>query len=150
VIRALLIEDNSIKQERIKRVIERGFDAEVQIVGTIIAAYPNIEKLPWDIVILDMTFQILRTGIDAGMQALAGVELLQFMTSKEITTPVIVVTQHETFTQPGHKTIRSIAELDRLLRDSFPNVYHGTIHANLASESWHEELIAKIAVALHA
>jgi CheY-like chemotaxis protein len=150
MIRVLIVEDNATKQNRIKAVVQRAFPAEIEVVSTINAAYPNIERRTWDLVVLDMTFQISGMGADVGKQALAGLELLQYVASKEIMVPVIVATQHQVFTQPGFFSIGSVQELDELLLSSFPDIYSGVVLVDLASEQWEGELLKKITGALNA
>ena len=113
------------------------------------AAYPNVEHFSWDVVILDMTFQVSSAeGSEARKVALAGLELLQYMSSKQIAVPVIVATQHAVFVQPGYLSIGSIQELAELLRESFPRNYAGVVSVDLASEGWHQELVRLIRGAL--
>lgn len=149
--RILLVEDNVSKQERIKLLVEKSFSAQVTPVSTINAACPHVERLVWDAVILDMTFQIsVGMASDVGKQGLAGIELLQYMCSKEIIVPVIVATQHHVFAEPGLLTLNSTQELDALLLESFPELYRGIVSVDLASEEWQATLVTKLSQILNA
>jgi CheY-like chemotaxis protein len=148
--RILIVEDNAAKQAAITRLLQREFDAEVEAVASILAAYPNLTKQTWDLVILDMAFQVFGQSSSGDNQALAGLELLQYMSSKEISFPVIVATQHGHFSQPGYLSISSIEELDEVLTNSFPRIYRGVVSVDLASESWHHDFIVKVRSALNA
>jgi hypothetical protein len=103
----------------------------------------------WDLILLDMSFQVNPgPGKEIGKKPLAGRQILQVMRARQMQQPVIVVTQHTSFAD-GNKVIGSISELDSKLQKYFPTIYRTTLYIDLASESWHEALVAEARKALH-
>jgi CheY-like chemotaxis protein len=143
--RILIVEDNKAKQERIANIIQASYPASIEFVFTISSAYAILEHRRWDLVVLDMTFQISQ-GIGQAVQkeALAGIELLQYMVAKGLKYPVIVATQHDVFSHGGWMTFSSISELDRSLAEAFPGIYKSTVRVDLANSDWHEDLLAAV------
>jgi PleD family two-component response regulator len=137
----LVVEDNSSKADHISQIIKLGYDAEVEVVPTISGAYSVLDYRKWDLVILDMTFQVSSgLGHAVRKEALAGIELLQYMSAKRLYYPVIVATQHDFFSQGAGVNINSIEELDVNLKKAFPIHYRATVRVDLASSEWHQEL----------
>src|SRR5687767_3896574 len=94
----LIVEDNAGKRAEIERALPSRYDFDPLFAPSIAQAYRAIEKKPWDLIILDMTFQVAQTpGHESAKEALAGVELLQFMARRRVSVPVIVATQHSSF-----------------------------------------------------
>ncbi|SPP98327.1 response regulator [Bradyrhizobium vignae] len=138
----LIVEDNSSKADQISQIVKLQYLAEPEVVPTISGAYSVLDYRKWDLVILDMTFQV-SSGLGQAVrkEALAGIELLQYMSAKRLHYPVIVATQHEVFSQGGGVSISSIEDLDRNLKKAFPVQYRGIVQVDLASSNWHLELI---------
>ena len=89
-----------------------------------------------------MTFQVSQgLGQAVRKEALAGIELLQYMSAKQLNYPVIVATQHDVFSQGGWISIGSIEQLHSLLSDAFPNQYRSAVHVDLGSSDWHMDLM---------
>lgn len=144
-IKILIVEDNKAKQERIASIIQSTYDAEFEFVFTISSAYSVLEHFSWDLVVLDMTFQVSQ-GIGHAVQkeALAGIELLQYMIAKGLNYPVIVATQHDVFSHGGWMTFSSIEQLHNSLADAFPNIYRTTVRVDLANSDWHDGLLQAV------
>lgn len=148
-VNVLIVEDNQTKRTEIEKTVVTLLNAEVLGVSTVRQAYKSIELKPWDLIILDMTFQVTpEAGNDSAKEALAGIEILQFMGRRRIDTPVIVATQHTSFSNIEVPDINSIAELDQLLRDLFPENYRTTVEVDLSEEGWKTELQKQIIAAL--
>jgi CheY-like chemotaxis protein len=141
-LKVLVVEDSGSKSDSIIQIVRLHYDADVECVSTISSAYAVLNHTKWDLVILDMTFQVSQgLGQVVRKEALAGIELLQYMSAKQLNFPVIVATQHDYFSQGGWINISSIDELDALLSEAFPNQYRSTVHVDLASSDWHHELM---------
>jgi DNA-binding NtrC family response regulator len=139
--RVLIVEDNLQKKDAIERLLTTSYRIEARHVNSISASLPTIERESWDLVILDMTFQITTGGGQAlRKEALAGLEVLQFMAAKRITSPVIVATQHTVFSH-GAINVQSVQALEALLRRSFPRVYRTTVFIDLNTDDWHAPLL---------
>ncbi len=139
--RILVVEDNHLKAEQITNTIRRAYEVSFEIVPTISGAYAVLEHDHWDLVILDMTFQVSKgLGQAVRKEGLAGLELLQYMLGKRIKFPVIVATQHTMFSQ-GIINVSSIEELHRLLGEAFPDIYKTTVRIDLANDQWHSQLL---------
>jgi CheY-like chemotaxis protein len=149
--RILVVEDNKAKQARIERIIQSRYDAAIEFVFTISGAYAVLEHRQWDLVVLDMTFQVSQ-GIGHAVQkeALAGIELLQYMVAKGLRYPVIVATQHDVFSHGGWMTFNSISQLHQSLAEAFPGIYKATVRVDLANSDWHEDLLSAVQKVLDA
>lgn len=138
----LIIEDNALKLARMKDVLAAIPDLHFTVCQTIKATYPTLELHDWDLILLDMSFQVNPgTGKEIGKRPLAGRQILQVMRARKMDQPVIVVTQHPSFAD-GNTIIASIDELDLKLKKYFPTIYKTTIFIDLATDKWHEALIA--------
>jgi DNA-binding NtrC family response regulator len=136
--RILVVEDNATKQAEIENALQGEF--EILSTKSIAGAYRLISGT-WDLVVLDMTFQVGQTrGHESAKEALAGIELLQYMASRSIEVPVVVATQHTSFTTSEMPAIDSIAKLHTLLADAFPETYRHTVEVDLSEETWKTKL----------
>ncbi len=139
----LIVEDNLTKQQEIINALPPAFRDGVLPAPSIAAAYRSVANKRFDLIILDMTFQISNEGGGAiAKESLAGVEVLQYMSRKRIKTPVIVATQHTNFHTVELPDIDSIEKLDALLSDLFPENYVTTVHVDLSGEEWKKRLAA--------
>ena len=138
----LIVEDNVPKAKLIASILGSEHPAEFSFANTISGAYSELEYNRWDLVILDMTFQVSQgLGQSVRKEGLAGLEVLQFMTGKALLFPVVVATQHSYFTQGGLINLSSVDELHTLLSTTFPKIYRGTVRVDLTTTSWHSDLI---------
>jgi CheY-like chemotaxis protein len=135
--RVLVVEDNATKQAEIESALS---DFDILSTRSISGAYRLIAG-SWDLIVLDMTFQVGQTrGHESVKEALAGIELLQYMAAQAINVPVVVATQHKSFTTPEMPDIDSIQKLDELLAEAFPENYRGIVEVDRFEESWKEKL----------
>jgi DNA-binding NarL/FixJ family response regulator len=141
-VKILLIEDDINKMRRISAEI-RGFQNDVTIVEA--RSYRSgMEQLmshSFDFVLVDMslpTFDI--TGDEDGFQVdpFSGRTILAEMSRKGINTKTLVITMFETFGED--KDLMTLSELDRELREQFPQIYCGAIYYNSAEVNWKEGL----------
>ena len=144
----LIVEDNASKQVEIEKALSE-LRTQPLAVRTMIDAFRLVTERPWDLVILDMTFLVDRTiGSDSARQSMAGVELLQFMGRRRLTTPVIVATQHESFSSPELGEIEGIEALDALLREAFPRNYRHIVKVDQSEDRWKARLLEAAIVIL--
>jgi CheY-like chemotaxis protein len=137
----LIIEDNALKEARMRSVLSSIREIEFTVCRSVKAAYPLLEMQQWDLILLDMSFQVSPdSGTEIKKKPLAGRQILQFMRARNLTRPVIVVTQHASFSE-GPLTIDSINDLDAKFRRYFAGIYQATVYVDLATDSWHDELI---------
>lgn len=137
----LIVEDNEVKYKQITSVVSAREQTEVIWVKTLKRAHPQIRHGDFGLVILDMTFQVLEMpGRSYSIEALAGLQLLQYMKRIKRRIPVIVTTQHAKFEQPGYKTINGIRSLDLMLRGQFSDFYIGCVPF-AENNGWEVQLI---------
>lgn len=130
----LIVEDNATKQLEIEKALE-GTGHEITAVRSIAAAYRVLAVGLFDLIILDMTFQVSGAkGVEK--EPLAGLEILQFVSNRRYSTPIIVATQHSSFSNPNMDGVDTIEELDALLADVFPRNYRTTIEIDLSEDAW--------------
>lgn len=133
----LIVEDNATKRAEIEKALPPRFAFQVRSTPSIAQAYRALAGQTWDLVILDMTFQVSQSGGgELSKEALAGVELLQYMSRSRLSAPVIVATQHSSFPTPEIPGIDSIDKLHQLLADLFPANYRMTVQVDLSEEAW--------------
>ena len=145
----LIVEDNQTKRTEIEKAIKAALPAEVVGVSSISQAYRSIEYKEWDLIVLDMTFQVAQSmGQESAKEALAGIEILQFIARRQMQTPVVVATQHSSFSTIDMPAINSISTLDELLEELFPENYRGIVEVDLSEESWKANLQNEINNAL--
>jgi CheY-like chemotaxis protein len=138
-----IVEDNASKLQEMINALPIVFRDRVMTSHAISNAYRVIANSEFDLIILDMTFQVSNEGGgQIAKESLAGVEVLQYMAAKRLDTPVIVATQHTTFRTRELPEIDSIEKLDGLLKDLFPGNYFTTVHVDLSGEAWKERLAA--------
>ena len=138
----LIIEDNAQKEMRMREALAPRKDIGFQTCRSIKVAYPMLLGDKWDLILLDMTFQVnLGIGTEVSKEPLAGLEVLQYMYARNIGSPVVVVTQHNTFSD-GSIRISSLADLDYKLKRYFPKIYRAVVCVDLASTRWQDELLA--------
>jgi len=56
--KVLIIEDNALKQTRLEQVMSTLGSIKFTVCKTVMAAYPSLELEQWDLILLDMIFQV--------------------------------------------------------------------------------------------
>lgn len=116
----LIVEDNVLKEARIRDVLSLIPEIEFTVCRSVKAAYPLLEVQQWNLILLDMSFQVSPdSGTEIKKKPLAGRQILQFMRARNLMLPVIVVTQHASFSE-GQTVIASIKDLDTLSKPNCP------------------------------
>lgn len=137
-----IVEDNGSKLQEIRAALRHEISGEPLTTSSIANAYRVMANADFDLVILDMTFEVSSELGSVAKESLAGIELLQYMGRMGLSVPVIVATQHTTFYTPELPGIDSIEKLDELLKELFPANYFTTVHVDLAGEVWKTELVS--------
>jgi CheY-like chemotaxis protein len=137
----LIVEDNATKCAEIRNCFkifpQLSQTFLIESTHSIASAYRVLEGKPWDLIILDMTFQApLGSGNEIAKEALAGIELLQYMSKRRMKTPVIVATQHSSFSSTDMPGIDSIEKLHAVLSRLFPGNYRKIVQVDLAEKAW--------------
>lgn len=141
----LVVEDNDLKYRRLLEVLAScGLSSEnVTRSKNQRSALINL-RLHHDFVLLDMTFEVLENKSQtATLQALAGLQVMQYMRRTGLQTPTVVVTQHSSFQQPGTPVIPDIETLDTVLKTNFPGLYRGYVFMTETND-WREVLISHL------
>ena len=138
----LIVEDDENKQVQLKQFLEASFpNVTCRIARSLQSGVRALRQEFPSLVILDMTLPNFDTGPDepgGQIHALGGRELLEQMARFEITVPVIVLTQFETFGKGSRQM--NLETLDRQLRSEYGNIYKGAVYYHAAIHGWKEEL----------
>lgn len=144
--RVLIIEDDEDKRRSLVECITDGVSgAVISQARSLRSGLVEVLKEDADVILVDMsmpTYDIGEEEHGGTPQAFAGRDLLRHMSQRDILTPVIVVTQFETFGQ-GTDLV-TLEQLDAELRAEHES-YLGTIYYDAASEEWKEQLISAVA-----
>lgn len=138
----LLIEDDLNKMRRIAAEIQ-GFrnDILVSEARSYRSGMQHLMSDKFDFVLVDMslpTFDITRDEDGFQIDPFSGRTILAEMDRKGINTKTLVITMFETFGED--KDLMTLAELDRELREQYPQIYVGAIYYNSAEVNWKDGL----------
>ncbi|PVE50489.1 hypothetical protein DC415_10360 [Agrobacterium tumefaciens] len=143
--RILIVEDNEDKATQLKEVCLELLQAMPDHVRGLRGAYPALaSKVPWDLIILDMTLHAAEGQLSAiSKESLAGIEILQALNAGGRAIPVLVATQHDVFRQENI-SFKDIPSLDEALTDAFPGIYFGIVRVRLGDDEWKLDMRRKI------
>ncbi|HFL2186738.1 TPA: response regulator [Pseudomonas putida] len=151
--RLLLVEDEGPKGEKISScLLEQLEGVDIHLAKSVRSALKNLDQIPYDLVILDMslpTFDISEDEHGGRPQGFGGVEVMRDMINYEIITPVIVVTAYEYFSADSdedlaHGKEATLIELRNELRDEFPEIFVELIKYDTFTDEWQPQLIDSI------
>lgn len=138
----LIVEDDENKRQQMERFIRTKFSsADVSQRHSYQSGLKAILADTFDAILLDMSMPTFdKSAEEAGgrYRPFAGKEILAQMQIRGLKTPVIVVTQFDTFGE-GSSGI-SLGELKSNLQEGFPELYVGTVYYNPALNNWGDEL----------
>ena len=134
----LIIEDNPNKLRHIKNFLneyycEQLIDETYSFNGGKTKIYEKI----WDLILLDMslpTYDITHTEYGGDKKPVAGKNLMKRMLNRKIYTPVIIITQFETFDDDRI----SLDSLNQEFNEKFNAVWKGTVF--YGNDDWNIEL----------
>ena len=126
--RILIVEDNSNKLNKIRKLLEKKyFNCEVVEAHAFNSGVTRVFEGNWDLVILDMslpTYDITHTESGGDKKPVAGKNIMKRMINRNIFSPVIVITQFETFDDDRI----SLESLNKEFEESFRRIWKGTIY----------------------
>jgi len=139
-----LVEDDRYKGEKIRDELERRFRKEVHIAEARSAnsAIRMLSEGKPDLMVLDMslpTFDIGPEESGGRPQGFGGVEVLREMERRDISIPVVVVTQYEVFESEEERI--SLAELRARLNLDYPGNFRELVYYEASTEKWRVDLI---------
>jgi CheY-like chemotaxis protein len=142
----LIVEDDEFKQRRIAQVVRESIpEATVLLERSVNSGLNRIERTRIELILLDMSLTTFDVGPgEAGgrPQNFGGLEILRQMERKEISIPVIVITQHERFAK-GNQEVH-LSTVHRELTERHSQVFKGLIYYNSAAGEWEKALRGRL------
>ena len=139
----LIVEDQQEKSDDIVRFLmeNKPYELKVSIQQSLRSGLKDlIKNSDYDLIVLDMSMPNFDPSPDDPVggtpESFAGKEFLSQMELREISIPVVVVTQYATFA----KGQIALEELDTLFKLSHPSFYLGAVYYSSAEASWKEAL----------
>ena len=140
--RLLVVEDEAPKLRNIRELaLELNLFDELIEVRSVGSALGALRQDRFDLIILDMslpTFDIVAGESGGRPQGFGGQEVLRYMDRYAITTPVIVATAFEAFTEKG-KAI-GLKDLEKALQGEHPDSFRGIVFYNTMFSKWRDDL----------
>jgi len=137
----LLVEDDQNKQSQISSHIHNLMpDAEIVLRYSYQSGMEALINSSFDLVVLDMsmpTFDITPNEPGGRPRIYGGKEIVRQMSRRNIISPVIVITQFETFGEMGRRV--ALSELHEELISNYPTIYRGFVYYNAAVDSWKKD-----------
>ena len=145
----LVVEDDEAKRVQLGQFLRREFpDMDIHEERSLQSGLRYVRQNRLDLVLLDMTLPTYDAGPgESGGEThvFGGREFRRQLDRFDISVPVIVVTQFETFGQ-GTRTIE-LSKLDQALREEHGSQYRGSVYYHAAIHGWEEELKSLILAA---
>lgn len=129
--RILVVDDQKSKYRQIRPIIDSIFpDSRIRHCKTFISAISNLERASWDLVFLDMSFDVNESPTEeAGFEGLAGLQILQHLYRANLQTKVIIFTAHNSFEDPFHERIEGLDALNQHVQEYFQDLCLGCIYS---------------------
>lgn len=126
--RILIVEDNNNKLKQIRDLIEKKYHScEVIEAYAFNSGIKRVFEDNWDLVILDMslpTYDITYTESGGDKKPVAGKNIMKRMINRKIHSPVVIITQFETFDDDKI----SLETLNREFKEYFSQIWKGTVY----------------------
>jgi len=139
----LIVEDQKDKSDDITKFFDSFFidKLEIHVKQSLRSGLKELLTIKdFDLIVLDMSMPNFDPGpedpIGGTPESFAGKEFLAQMDLREISTPVVVVTQYATFV----KGQIDLEELDFLFKHEYPNFYYGSVYYSSADKEWQKQL----------
>ncbi|MFV7784957.1 hypothetical protein ACNPKB_12955 [Shewanella marisflavi] len=142
--RILIVEDQVEKSREIELFCESYFsiDIHVSVRQSLRSGLKELISNYYDLIFLDMSMPNFEPSQDDPLggtpESFAGKEFLAQMKLREINSPVILITQYQTF-EEGQVDLISI---DSYLKSVYPDFYIGAIYYSSADKEWETNLEA--------
>lgn len=140
----LIIEDQPDKREQIIEFVKENISTSLSITEkeSLRGALKEIVQVGnYDLILLDMSMPNFDPSpdnlSDSSPESFAGRELLEQMKLRDITIPVIVITQYSSF-EGGLVTLES---LSTEFEHEYGDYYMGSIYFNSATDTWKDPLL---------
>lgn len=141
--RVLLIEDDAFKAKKIISFLHQRFPGnEVSVERSVSSGLSHLVKDLPTVLLLDMSLSTYDVGpTDAGgrPQNFGGITVFEHMARRNITVPVIVITQFPGFKREDGATV-SLDALREELHGKFPMLFKALLSYNPGDRQWEEEL----------
>lgn len=135
--RVLIVEDNRNKLKQIRDLLEKKYaDCEIVEAYAFNSGVKKVLENNWDLVILDMslpTYNITYTESGGDKKPIAGKNIMKRMLNRKIYTPVVVITQFETFDDDKI----SLETLNEEFATLFSQIWKGTVY--YGNDEWSKE-----------
>lgn len=143
--RILIIEDNINKLKQIRDLLEnKYYECDIIEAYAFNSGMKRIVENNWDLVVLDMslpTYNITHTESGGDKKPVAGKNIMKRMLNRQIYSPVVIITQFETFDDDKI----SLETLNKEFEESFSKIWKGTIrYGNDEWESEFDEILNKL------
>lgn len=136
--KVLVIEDNPNKLEQIKIFLSEYYNSpKIGESYSFNGGKTKIYEDSWDLILLDMslpTYDITHTEYGGDKKPVAGRNLLKRMLNRKILTPVIIITQFETFDDDRI----SLDSLNQEFDEKYNKIWKGTVF--YGNDDWSIEL----------
>jgi CheY-like chemotaxis protein len=140
----LLIEDNKVKASLLGDAVMEAFQgtSRPKVAETVSMGTHLLNTSEWSGLVLDLAFQRAR-GIKESVDKpqLAGVKILQHLNQRRFDIPVIVATQHSSFTDTEFGDFSDASELAALLQQAFPRNFRGLLEIDITGDTWKRQFI---------
>lgn len=136
----LLVEDDPIKLERLQSFL-MDLPFSVETARSYQTGLRQLMTRKYDVLLLDMSLPVydISYGEDGfAFDPFAGKAILEELARKGVEIAVIVVTQFVTFGSGSEAT--TLANLEALLRKSFPRLYRGAVFYRSGDRGWMVDL----------
>ena len=143
----LMIEDDEFKARRVTQAIKNiDSTAKLRTERSINAGLSALTNEPPDILLLDMsltTFSVSSSERGGRPQNFGGLDVLEQMDSLDLCIPVIVITQHGSFTRDGKNV--SLNKLRKELQERYGDCFRDLVYYNSRESRWEHELAKNFA-----
>lgn len=141
--RILIVEDDENKSVQLDRFVRETYpNAALKAVRSLQAGVRSVRAEAFDLILLDMTLPNYEAGPDepggGTTHSFGGKEFLKQMDRFDVHSPVVVVTQFETFGKQPQSL--NLAELDAQLRSEHAATYLGSIYYHASIGGWRDAL----------
>lgn len=136
--RILIVEDNSNKLKQIRNLLKSKYKScEIAEAYAFNSGVKKVFENNWDLIVLDMslpTYDITHTESGGDKKPVAGKNIMKRMLNRKIYSPVVVITQFETFDDDRI----SLETLNKEFEESFSRIWKGTVY--YGKDEWRTEL----------
>lgn len=145
--KVLVVEDDQYKAKQLITFLRDSFvTTAVNIAPSVSSGMNKIKSSEFNLILLDMslpTYDVGPSETGGRPQGFGGQELLRYIDRLNISTPVIVVTQYERFSDKGQVYL-DLDGLNKMLLQEHPLTYRGLVFFASTNDNWKDGLRDKI------